>query len=296
MSSSVSALAPAKINLGLKVLPKRADGFHDIVSIFSTVDLCDSITVTSGGKKNTCLVECEGMKLPENNTITLAYKAFCVLTGVDEGVHVSLKKCIPAGGGLGGGSSDASSFLHLIDTLFCTHLNKSSYMELSGSVGSDVFFFTEALLAKEQGRLKDGRFAAVVTGRGENVRQIDARNDFSVLLVFPGVSVSTKEAYALVDEAHCKSAFHSEESVTADSLEEIYRRPIQEWFFLNDFTSPVEDKFREIRAALDELRESGADFADMSGSGSTVFGIFTDVECARQALNVISKRWKAVLL
>ena len=208
MCDSITVPAPAKINLGLKVFPKRADGYHDIQSVFQTVCLFDEITVSLEGEKNTCRVECDAFPLPEENTFTAAYKAFCVLTGIDKGVHVSVKKRIPAGGGLGGGSSDASSFIQSLDNLFGTKLDFSSLNQLAGKVGSDVFFFTHALNA--DGGKRYSRFepyAAYVEGRGELVRQIECRNDFSVVLVLPGVSVSTKTAYGLVDREMEKCGF-----------------------------------------------------------------------------------------
>ena len=132
MTHSKTVLAPAKINLGLEIFPKRADGYHGLHSIFTTVGLFDEICVSKTDKKNTCIVESFGMELPEQNTITAAYKAFCVLTGIDSGVHVSIKKRIPAGGGLGGGSSDASSFIQSVNNLFKAGLGIDSRSAIAG--------------------------------------------------------------------------------------------------------------------------------------------------------------------
>lgn len=290
MEKSLTVLAPAKINLGLKVFPKRADGYHNIESIFSTVGLCDSVTVRLMDKKSCCVVECDGMNLPEDNTFTKTYKAFCVLTGIDRGVHVKVEKKIPAGGGLGGGSSDSSSFLKSIDLLFEARLNDHDLDLISGQVGSDVFFFTKAQFAVE----KDSdflcrRFAALVSGRGEVVKQIEARSDFSVLLVFPGEFVSTPVAYQLVDLKPSTDAAN-------DKLEQVYGSPVKQWTFKNDFTAPVIEKYPKIGYALDMLKEFGADFVDMSGSGSTVFGVFEDKDRARYAMERFDNRFKAVLV
>ena len=291
MSDSITVLAPAKINLGLEIFPKRADCYHELHSIFTTVGLFDEICVSKIDKKNTCIVESFGMELPKQNTITAAYKAFCVLTGIDSGVHVSIKKRIPAGGGLGGGSSDASSFIQSVNNLFKAGLGIDSLSAIAGKVGSDVFFFTYALSA--QGGKRFGKFepfAAVVEGRGEKVRQIQHRSDFSVLLVFPNVSVSTKDAYALVDETlslECKQS--------KISLEEIYNLSVKNWNFKNDFTVPVLKKYAGIAEALDRLKSCGADFADMSGSGSTVFGIFEKKETALKAKVLLEKEFNLAL-
>ena len=296
MLESITALAPAKINLGLRVFPKRADGFHDIESIFTLVNLCDEISVhRDGGNDGRCVVDCEGMNLPEDNTFQRTYKAFCVLTGIRENVHVKVKKHIPAGGGLGGGSSDSSSFLKSIDIIFGTHLNYSALEEISGQVGSDVFFFTRALEERE-GKLSEWEsFTAVVRGRGEVIEPIESRTDCSILLVFPGVSVSTKDAYALVDEWQLLHPGNRESRV-AESLEKTYCRSVREWSFINDFAAPVAERYPKIQQALDALRASGADFVDMSGSGSTIFGVFSDRHRALLAKDLLSGQWESVLV
>ena len=291
MSDSVSVLCPAKINLGLRGFPKRADGFHHIQSIFTTVNLFDELKVTVTGERNTCRVNARGMKLPEENTFTKAYKAFCVLTGIDSGVLVEVDKKIPAGGGLGGGSSDASSFIQSVNNLFKAGLGIDSLSAIAGKVGSDVFFFTYALSAQDGKRFsKFEPFAAVVEGRGEKVRQIQHRSDFSVLLVFPNVGVSTKDAYALVDET-----LDLERRRNKISLEEIYNLPVKNWSFKNDFTVPVSEKYAGIAEALIKLKSCGADFADMSGSGSTVFGIFEKKETALKAKVLLEKEFNLAL-
>ncbi|WP_407396767.1 4-(cytidine 5'-diphospho)-2-C-methyl-D-erythritol kinase [Treponema sp.] len=297
MCDSITVPAPAKINLGLKVFPKRADGYHDIQSVFQTVRLFDEITVSLlKDEDNTCIVECDSLQLPEENTFTTSYKAFCVLTGIQRGVRVSVKKRIPAGGGLGGGSSDASSFIQSLDNLFGTQLDFSALSELAGKVGSDVFFFTHALNADGKKRFSSFEpYAAYVEGRGEKVRQIECRNDFSVLLVLPGVSVSTKIAYGLVDREHEKNSSNNCSLVQGESLESIYRKKIGDWNFVNDFTVPVAREFTQVADALEKLRDCGALFADMSGSGSTVFGVFCDVSDALKARKMLERYYVTVL-
>ncbi|MBQ0039453.1 MAG: 4-(cytidine 5'-diphospho)-2-C-methyl-D-erythritol kinase [Treponema sp.] len=291
MCDSITVSAPAKINLGLKVFPKRADGYHDIQSVFQTVCLFDEITVSLEGEKNTCRVECDAFPLPEENTFTAAYKAFCVLTGIDKGVRVSVKKRIPAGGGLGGGSSDASSFIQSLDNLFGTQLDLTSLSDLAGQVGSDVFFFTHALYADGKKRFcRYEPYAAYVEGRGEKVRQIECRKDFSVLLVLPGVSVSTKVAYGLVDKEIEQHGF-----VCGENPELIYGKPVSCWNFVNDFTGPVAREYFQVADALGKLKDCGALFTDMSGSGSTVFGVFENRSDALKAKLKLERDYVAVL-
>lgn len=291
MCDSITVPAPAKINLGLRVFPKRTDGYHDIQSVFQTVRLFDELTVTVTGEKNRCVVECSELQLPEENTFTAAYKAFCVLTGINEGVRVLVTKRIPAGGGLGGGSSDASSFIQSLDNLFGTKLDFFSLSQIAGKVGSDVFFFTNALSADGGKRFRHFEpYAAYVEGRGEKVKQIECRNDFSVLLVFPGVSVSTKIAYGLVDREIEKHGFKS-----GENPEKIYSEKVCGWNFVNDFTKPVAEEYVQVAKALEKLRGLGADFVDMSGSGSTVFGVFENEKDALKAKRVLEQDYVAVL-
>ena len=282
--------APAKVNIGLEVFPVRDDGFHPIRSIFTTVNLCDELEVQVLSEKNTCLVRCEGMELPEENTLTKAYKAFCVLTGVDSGVCVDIKKHIPSGGGLGGGSSDASSFIQSLDCLFSTHLEASSLRTIAGNVGSDVFFFTEALI--DSGIGFSGSYAAVVEGRGEKVRKINARTDLAMVLLFPEVHVSTGEAYGLMDREFASGALPDKKADFV--MEEEYMKDVSVWRFFNSFTIPVSNKFPRIMKALFDMKDSGALFSDMSGSGSTVFGVFASKREAEAAEKKLSKTWKTV--
>ncbi len=298
MLDKVTAFARTKINLGLRVYPKRGDGYHGINSIFTTVNLGDELEIRPLAEKNVCRVICQGMELPEQNTLTLTYKAFCVLTGLDDGVEVRLTKHIPSGGGLGGGSSDSSSFLQSIDLLFGTHLSKTAFRDIASQVGSDVFFFTEALCGGFGDGMDGERFAALVQGRGEFVRPIESCKDFAVLLVLPGVSVSTKEAYALLDGQLFQGVAQPSESQLRDDesvLLKTYNKPVQEWFFVNDFTALVAGRYPVIAKVVGELKDCGACFADMSGSGSTVFGIFEDKKDALKARDKLSGRWCTVL-
>lgn len=294
MFDSNTVLAPAKINLGLKVYPKREDGFHNIQSIFTTVPLFDELKVSLIEECNVCYVKCDEMQLPANNTITQAYKAFCVLTGEKKGVNVELKKRIPAGGGLGGGSSDSSSFLKSIDTLLGTNLSESELLKISGEVGSDVFFFTKALCSGYNPN--GGMYTAIVEGRGEKIETIQSRDDLNILLVFPGVEVSTKIAYSLVDDYYSLNSakidlIHS----NLDLLQE-WKRDVKEMGFVNDFTAPVIEKYGLIGKALEDIKTSGADFADMSGSGATLYGIYSNRVKATVAAEILSKKWKTVLI
>ncbi|MFA6856231.1 MAG: 4-(cytidine 5'-diphospho)-2-C-methyl-D-erythritol kinase [Treponema sp.] len=285
MVTEVCEFAPAKINFNLHVLPDVRNGFHDIESIFQTVTLADQLNVSVTGRNESCRVFCEGMFLPENNTITSSYKAFCSVVGKDvPGVNVRLIKGIPSGGGLGGGSSDAAAFIRALEKVSGITLSGSQKKEIASRVGSDVFFF---LFCGREG-------CAVVSGRGEIVKPVRGRNDLYILLVFPGVKSPTKEAYALVDRY-----FASGKTVVCPSfadLETIYNNPVSSWNFANSFTPSLVNCFPEVGRALDSIRAAGALYGEMSGSGSTVYGIFPSAEEAENAGCVLAERWKSCVV
>ena len=288
MLDGIKILAPAKINIGLCVLPKRADGFHNIESIFQTVGLYDVLKVTLSEQKNTCVVRCGNVLLEQNNTITLTYNTFCHLTGCSSGVVVDLEKHIPMGAGLGGGSSDAAYFLKALACLNKVELTDSLADQVASQVGSDVFFF----LHSGEGKNKKG--CAIVTGRGEFVRRILPREDLFFLLIFPEVHSSTKEAYELVDRSY--EAGSKSPCPNLAELESVYNGPVQKWTFVNSFTSVLVQKYAVIGKALQDIKMSGALWADMSGSGSTVFGVFSSKEEAQRAQVLLKKSWNHCVL
>ena len=285
MEHEISACAYAKINFGLRVLPGRSDGFHGIESIFQTVDLYDQLTLTTTAEKD-CIVHCSDMALPENNTLTKAYKAFCKVVNCEvPGVRVELKKGIPSGGGLGGGSSDAATLTRMLEKLCGVRLSDSELDNIAAETGSDVFFFMHCD--------EKGRGCALVSGRGEFVKKIHGREDLFLVLLFPKVSSSTKEAYALVDEALARG----EDLVSPefDELELVYRRPPENWTFINTFTPVISARYKDIGCAIEALRALNCEYAEMSGSGSTVFGIFSSRQEAESAVKELTGSWNCKL-
>ena len=285
MEREISGCAYAKVNFGLRVLPGRADGFHGIESIFQTVDLYDELILTETSKKS-CFVHCSSMELPENNTLTKAYNAFCRLAACEvPGVSIELKKGIPSGGGLGGGSSDAAALVRMLEELCNVRLSDSELDDIAAETGSDVFFFMHCD--------DKGRGCALVSGRGENVKKIHGREDLFLLLIFPKVSSSTKEAYALVDEALAGGKVLI--SPEFDELELVYRKPPEKWTFINTFTPVISAKYEDIGRAIEALRNLGCVYAEMSGSGSTVFGVFTSRQEAESAVQELTGSWNCKL-
>ena len=277
MLDETCVFAPAKVNLGLKVLPVRGDGFHEIESIFQTVNIFDKLEIKFLADYGKCSVFCESLILPKKNTITLAYDAFCEVVSVPvHSVSVRLTKRIPDGGGLGGGSSDAAAFIRALEKAYDLSLTDAQLDFIASKVGSDVFFFIHCE--------KDGCGCAVVSGRGENLRFVSKRSDLYFVLAFPNVHSSTKEAYALIDEQFDKTALIYP---SLDKLESIYYLPVEEWTVKNAFTPVLINKYPEIEVCLKSIKKTGALYAEMSGSGSTVFGIYTVREKALNAIESI---------
>lgn len=283
MQKNIQILAPAKVNIGLEVYPKREDGFHNICSIFQTVRLFDRLSVSLLQNENSCILHSGNFFLPKENTITKTYDAFCKITGCRTGVKVTLEKHIPSGGGLGGGSSDAASFLRALAQLNNIELSETLKNSVASLVGSDVFFFlTEKLPGSES-------VCGIVTGRGEHIRQFSPRNDLHFLLLFPDVHSSTKEAYELLDKYSgiCSPATCPDLS----DLIALYESPVQNWTFKNSFTSVLVQKYPAVGKALQDIKNSGALWAEMSGSGAVVFGVFTNLKDAQTALARLKQSW-----
>ncbi len=286
MMNCETVKAYAKINFGLRVLPKREDGFHNLESIFQTINLYDELKIIQTDT-NVCEVYCKELELPLENTLTLAYKAFCEITDVKvPGVMIELTKGIPSGGGLGGGSSDATALIRVLEKLCKVKLTKGELDYIAGKTGSDVFFFMHCD--------SDGTGCAVVTGRGEYIQAIKPRKDLWLVLLFPKVKSSTKEAYSLIDEYLLNNT--DSNHVLYDDLEKVYNLPIQEWSFKNTFTIAIANKYKEIGNAIDSLYKCGCCYAEMSGSGSTVFGVFTLKQQAMDICNLLAGTWNSCVV
>jgi len=283
MMDKIDLPAPGKINIHLRVLDRRfagrSDGFHGIESLFQLVSLADRLSISLQGADGDCLVASSRMALPPVNTITAAVEQFRSATGIRSGIRVEVDKIIPSGAGLGGGSSDAAATLRALDTLFGTRLSFDVLSGLAAKIGSDVPFF-----------LSGG--AAVVRGRGEIVKPAAARTDLVGILVSPDVHSSTAEAYRLVDAWQEADTDVDTVWTPVSALESMYAGPVSSWRFGNSFTAPIAAVYPVIAEILSSLRENGASYAEMSGSGSSVFGLFEDEARADKALEMISPRWK----
>ena len=277
-TDAVTLCAYAKINIHLKVLTKRKDGFHNLESIFQRISIADYLSLGKSSVSYGCTVESPLLSVPADNTLTKAWEAFRNATDVDAGIRVRLIKNLPAGSGLGAGSSDAAALLTAVNKLFAMPLSDTELTALALQVGSDVPFF-----------LKES--AGVVTGRGELFEPIQARTDCFGILIWPDVQSSTKEAYSLLDQQ--KGMLSGEhEAWGYEKLVAQYQAPFKVWRFVNDFQPVLEQRYPVIAQARKELYEQGAEFAQMSGSGSAVFGLFGSENLMASAFQTLLKRWR----
>ena len=242
-----------KINLGLNIVNKRSDGYHDIETVFFPVPLKDSLEVIEKEKFefSTSGSSIEGEK--EKNLCTKAYHLLKKDVTHLPAVQMRLYKAIPMGAGLGGGSADGAFALKLLNKKFELNLSEKQLINYSLQLGSDCPFFI----------VNKPCFA---TGRGEILERIDLTLlPYKIIIVHPAIHISTAWAFENIKP-----------STPVRSIKEIIAQPVETWKeeLKNDFEIPVFTQHREIKQIKDALYNAGAVYASMSGSGSAVYGIF----------------------
>ena len=258
----------AKINLDLRILGRRPDGFHELKTIFQAVDWHDEIVLEPAPRFE---FSAPGTPEDESNLVVRAVRAYERLAGIEAKVRVSVTKNIPVGRGLGGGSSDAAVTVIGLQRMFKRALPFEEVPNVLRDLGSDVPFFALG-----------GRAAGF--GRGDEVYKLDDAADYWVLLVDPGVMISTKDAYSwltLPDKSNNIEGFRDDAELSCAG---------EVW--TNDFEGPVFARFPQLAAIKEELLELGAYRAALSGSGSTIFGQFQMVSEAVRAGSVLEKRFR----
>jgi 4-diphosphocytidyl-2-C-methyl-D-erythritol kinase len=253
----MQVLAPAKINLSLKIFGRREDGFHEIETLISPISLADKIDIER--QSRWIDFSCDDPTLPsgDENLAVRAAKAFFDKTKINGGVGIKLHKKIPHGAGLGGGSSDAAATLRALNQLFETNFSPEELTKLGSTIGSDVpFFLFES--------------AAVCKGRGEIVNPTKLNKKLSILLLKPAFGVSSAWAYSRwQDSKEIPGISYQPQNFDGQS-------------FVNDLERPVFEKFvflAQLKAWL--MKQAEVDATLMSGSGSTVFAVLppnADVE------------------
>ncbi len=248
----MQVFAPAKINLSLKILRRRADGFHEIETLAAPISLRDEIVIHK--RRSGIAFACDDASVPAgaDNLAVRAAVLFFESTKIEPAVSIHLTKKIPHGAGLGGGSSDAASVLLALDELFNTRLSREALVEMAASIGSDVPLFVL-------------QSAALCKGRGERVAPVNLNRKLSLLLLKPGFAVPTSWAYSRWQRAQQIPGIRYETQRFGGQT------------FVNDLERPVFEKFvflARIKMWLCDQPEVGA--ALMSGSGSVVFAVLRD--------------------
>jgi 4-diphosphocytidyl-2-C-methyl-D-erythritol kinase len=250
----MQVIAPAKINLSLRVLGCRSDGFHEIETFITPISLCDEIKIDLRPGKKGIAFRCDDPSVPkgEDNIVVRAAKVFFQQSKITSGVSIALKKTIPHGAGLGGGSSDAASTLLALNELFEADLPREALAKMAEMIGSDVPFFIF-------------QSAGVCKGRGQLVSRTRMHEQLAILLLKPEFGVPTQWAYSRWrDSGEIPSVSYGAQEFDGHT-------------FVNDLERPVFGKFvflPQIKMWLLKQAEVGA--ALMSGSGSTIFAVIRD--------------------
>lgn len=261
--------APAKINLGLHVLRKRRDGYHDLETVFLRVPWSDRVTATPDASLSLTVSD-PALPTDDCNLCIKAAQALQKACGIATGAALHLEKHLPYGAGLGGGSSDAATTMRLLVAMWGLSLSEQRLQAIGAGLGSDVPFFL-------------GPPAAYATGRGEVLEPLTDetgtkpyRCPFPLVIVVPPVHVATPEAYRWVRP-------HAEGRVDLRSV--VASNDLTRWRaeLVNDFEEPVAAAYPAVQEALHVLRSAGAGYAALSGSGGAVFGVFADEASARTA-------------
>ena len=269
--SEITVFAPAKINVVLRILDRRPDGFHNLWSVMQTVALEDEVQIRLRSDRTEIELRCDATQLAVDRS-NLVYRAAAeVLARAKQsiGLDIELRKRIPMGAGLGGGSSDAAATIIGLNRLLRLEWSPTQMADAGQSLGSDVPFFFFAP-------------SAFVAGRGETVRPVIVAGGRWIVLVNPGFGVNTKWAYQELAATRPVVAPLSPVQQNLDRQSQV------SWAQLiaaaeNDFEAPVFAAHGKLREIKQNLQNYGAEIALLSGSGATVFGVFVNEARARQA-------------
>ena len=251
--------AQAKLNLHLRVLAREANGFHSIETIFHRIDLADELALTVTSGERAIDVQGEGTGDGERNLAYLAAAAYAEHAGWPLGFQIALEKKIPVGAGLGGGSADAAAVLRILNSLSPNPIPQRGLLTVAAGLGADVpFLASDAVMA-------------LAWGHGERMLECAPLPQRDILLMTPEFPVSTADAYRWLDEDRGNN-WNALDSLVMDPLSFSTWASLEK-FARNDFEAPVIARHPKLDGYLEALRHSRAQFAMMTGSGSTIFGV-----------------------
>ena len=278
MMKTVVVNSSAKVNIGLKILNPRDDGYHDIATVFQEINLFDIITISKKGEICNFNSNVNWLK---NNTDNLCVVAYEIMKNNFDisGVEIDLIKKIPRGSGLGGGSSNAANVLKGIRSLYNLKVSDNDLEEISTQIGADVPFFIRGS-------------AQVGEGIGDILTPLKTKINGKYLIIIPDIEIDTSWAYSkFKNDLDSSSSSINFASLSNEKTSGLGRLK----FFENDFESIVVPTYPEIGKIKEALLAQGAEFASLSGSGSTVFGIFNDDASLNNAFSYFSPKYKTFI-
>ena len=275
MASLLVEKAYAKINLGLKVLGRRPDGYHDILSVAQCVDLADVLYFEpSSSDQLTCSLD--GLSTGPDNLVCRAVEAFRArLAHPTPSFHIHLKKNIPIGAGLGGGSADAAAALRALNRLHDQPFSTADLRQIAATLGSDIPFLVAG-------------GTALMKGRGELLETLNWAGAVFYVLAYPEVEISTAWAYGQLGPILTENSpyFNFVVSLSGGCVDHDRLFEVLE----NDFTPAVDRAYPIVAELRSQLDRVGARATLMSGSGSTVYGVFDDRKTASQAQSALQRQ------
>ncbi len=275
--NEITAYANAKINLGLRVKFKRDDGFHEIESIFQEINFADKLILK---KSNEISFDTNSPELKQSETNLCIQAAELLQQSYNiDGLNIFLDKQIPIGSGLGGGSSDAAEILKSANTLYNKNVKKKDLKKMAEQIGSDVPFFIEGKTSH-------------VSGRGEIIDPFKINCNYYVLLVFPKVRISTAEAYKSLGIRLTKNNY--DYKFKSSNLLDLSVRDFK-IFFSNDFEKVIFNKYPNLLKIKDLLYHEQAEFSSLSGSGATIYGIYSSIDKVKNAFSKISESYNCFI-
>jgi len=259
--------SPCKTNLGLKILNRRTDGYHNILSIFIELTLYDSLQFSPSEELS---INFNNADIPDSNSVRDAVNIISKYCNVVIKHKITINKKIPIGGGLGGGSSNAAYTLMALNDIYNLNLSNNNLEKLACKIGSDVPFFIKGGIKK-------------ISGTGNIIKNMNGTfiKDKVFLLVMPNFSISTKWAYNKIKKQLYRQKNTSKFPPLDDKVD---------WtLFENDFEHIICLAYPEILNIKDILYNSGALYSGLSGSGSTMFGIYNDIMTAKKSVKTLNK-------
>ena len=278
----IRAKAYAKLNLTLDVLDKRPDGYHEMRMIMQDVALFDALHIKQEGPPGQVTIKTNLGYLPQDgrNIAVQAAQLFLKTTGIADGIAIHIRKQIPVGAGMAGGSADAAAVLRALNRMYRTGLSPSRLRDLAGQLGSDVPYC-----------ISGG--TALATGRGERLSPLPPMPDCAIVIAKPAFSISTPKLFAQIDSGQVTRRPDTDGAMQA----------LQEGDLLglagrlcNVFEEVLPPRFQEVFRIKERLLQHGAAGASMTGTGAAVFGLFPEKAAAMAAYTALRREYRDVFL